>query len=83
MKRKRIGRNFDEFLKEDGVLSEVETTAIKRVIAYQIAQEMKKNNLTKNDLAIKMKTSRAALDRLLDLTNRSVALGTLERAAFA
>lgn len=59
MKRKHIGSNFDDFLKEEGILSEVQATAAKRVIAYQIAQEMKKRKLTKSDLAVKMKTSRA------------------------
>lgn len=83
MKRKHIGSNFDDFLKEEGILSEVQATAAKRVIAYQITLEMKKRNLTKSGLAIKMKTSRASLDRLLDPSNRSVTLGTLERAANA
>ena len=83
MKRKHLGSNFDDFLKEEGILSEVQSTAAKRVIAYQITQEMKKRKLTKSALAIKMKTSRASLDRLLDSANRPVTLGTLERAAQA
>ncbi len=83
MKRKHIGSNFDDFLKEEGILSEVQSTAAKRVIAYQITQEMKRHKLTKSELATRMKTSRASLDRLLDPSNRSVTLGTLERAANA
>jgi len=47
MKRKHLGSNFDDFLKEDGLLSEVQATTAKRVIAYQITQEMKKRKLTK------------------------------------
>jgi hypothetical protein len=42
---------------------------------------MKRHNLTKVEMASKMKTSRAALDRLLDPTNASVTLSTLEKAA--
>lgn len=80
---KHIGSDFDEFLEEEGILAEVEATAIKRVIAYQIQQEMVRHNLTKTDLAAKMKTSRASLNRLLDPNNGSVTLQTLERAALA
>ncbi|MBI5081445.1 MAG: hypothetical protein HZC38_03635 [Chloroflexi bacterium] len=55
MKRKHIGSNFDDFLKEEGILSEVQATAAKRVIAYQITQEMKKRNLTKSKFARRKK----------------------------
>lgn len=60
-----------------------ETTAIarKRVLAFQIAQEMKKRKITKAVMAKKMRTSRSALDRLLDPKNSSVTLLTLGRAA--
>ena len=58
-------------------------TAAKRVIAFQIAKEMKRSRLSKSEMAHRMKTSRPALDRLLDPKNRSVTLSTLERAASA
>ena len=83
MNKKRIGSNFDEFLRDEQLLDDVEATAIKRVIAFQIAQEMKRHKLTKMEMASRMKTSRAALERLLDPTNPSVTLSTLERAASA
>jgi DNA-binding Xre family transcriptional regulator len=83
MNKKRIGSNFDEFLRDEQLLDDVEATAIKRVIAFQIAQEMKRRKLTKLEMASRMKTSRAALERLLDPTNPSVTLSTLERAASA
>ena len=83
MNKKRIGSNFDEFLRDEKLLDDVEATAIKRVIAFQIAQEMKRRKLTKMEMASRMKTSRAALERLLDPTNPSVTLSTLERAASA
>jgi len=83
MNKKHIGSNFDEFLRDEQLLDDVEATAIKRVIAYQIVQEMKRRKLTKMEMASRMKTSRAALERLLDPTNPSVTLSTLERAASA
>ena len=83
MNKKRIGSNFDEFLRDEKLLDDVEATAIKRVIAFQIAREMKRRKLTKLEMASRMKTSRAALERLLDPTNPSVTLSTLKRAASA
>ncbi len=80
---RHIGSNFDDFLREDGILAEVEAAAIKRVIAFQVQQEMERHNLTKTDMALKMKTSRASLNRLLDPNNASVTLQTLERTALA
>ena len=83
MKNKHLGSSFDDFLEEDGLRAETEATAIKRVIAYQIEMEMKRAKLTKSAMAEKMRTSRSALDRLLDPTNVSITLQTLERAALA
>jgi antitoxin HicB len=78
-----IGSNFDDFLAEEGILPEVESIAIKRVLAFQIAQEMKRIRLTRTELALRMKTSRASVNRLLDPMNGSVTLQTLGRAAMA
>lgn len=78
-----VGSHFDDFLAEEGVLAEVETTALKRVLAYQVAQLMTEQHLTKTAMAERMQTSRAALNRLLDPANPSVTLSTLERAAHA
>uniref|UniRef100_C6DYA4 Uncharacterized protein n=1 Tax=Geobacter sp. (strain M21) TaxID=443144 RepID=C6DYA4_GEOSM len=83
MKDKHIGSNFDDFLEEEGLRADAEAAAIKRVIAHQIELEMKHANLSKTAMAEKMHTSRTALDRLLDPTNVSVTLQTLERAALA
>ncbi len=83
MKNKHLGSNFDDFLEEEGLRAETEATAIKRVIAYQIEMEMKRAKLTKSAMAEKMRTSRSALDRLLDPANASITLQTLERAALA
>ena len=83
MNTKHIGSDFDDFLSEEGMLDEVETTAIKRVIAFQVDQFMKEQHLTKSEMAERMNTSRASLDRLLNPENGSVTLQTLERAAHA
>ncbi|MBK9006256.1 MAG: hypothetical protein CNIPEHKO_00567 [Anaerolineales bacterium] len=83
MKRKNMGSNFDDFLREEKLLEQAQAVAIKRVIAYQIAEEMKARKLSKTEMADKMRTSRAALERLLDPANSSVTLSTLERAASA
>lgn len=81
MKAENIGSNFDDFLQEEGLLDEANAVAIKRVIAWQIDQEMKAQKLTKSAMAKKMRTSRAALNRLLDETDTSLTLTTLSRAA--
>jgi len=78
-----IGSSLDDFLAEEGILADVEATAIKRVLAFQIEQLMKEQNLTKTAMAKRMKTSRTALERLLDPANPSATLQTLERAAAA
>ena len=78
-----IGSSFDEFLADEAMLEEVASVAIKRVVAWQIAQEMKAQNLTKTALAAKMHTSRAALNRLLDEKDTSLTLTTLTSAAKA
>jgi antitoxin HicB len=80
---KHIGSSFDDFLEEEGLLAETEAIAIKRVIAYQVSQLMKTQNLSKVAMAKQMNTSRSALDRLLDPQNTSITLQTLERAAHA
>lgn len=83
MNKKHIGSKFDDFLKEEKLLEQAQAAAIKRVIAFQIEREMKLKKLTKTEMASRMKTSRAALERLLDPDNASVTLFTLERAASA
>jgi hypothetical protein len=83
MKKEHIGSDFDDFLREEDLLEVSEVTAAERVIAFQIAQEMRRRRLTKSEMAGRMKTSRPALERLLDPANPSVTLSTLERTASA
>lgn len=81
MKRKNIGSTFDSWLREEGLYEEVSGAAIKRVVARQVEAAMEQKGLTKSEMARRMHTSRAALDRLLDPGNDAVTLGTLRKAA--
>lgn len=78
-----IGSAFSDFLKGEGIYEKVTAHAIKRVLAWQIEQAMKTQGLTKVEMAKRMKTSRAQLDRLLDQNNDKVQLDTIQRAATA
>jgi hypothetical protein len=51
MSKKNIGSDFDDFLSENALLDEATAVAVKRVIAWQIEQEMKAQNLNKTTLA--------------------------------
>jgi phage-related protein len=81
MKKENIGSTFDSWLREEGLYEKVSATAIKRVVARQVAAAMQQKGLTKVEMARRMRTSRAALDRLLDPENDAVTLGTLRKAA--
>jgi antitoxin HicB len=80
-KNPHIGSSFDSWLEEAGIREEVTAAAIKAVIARQLANEMKKKKITKQRMALLMKTSRAQVDRLLDPDNGSATIETLQRAA--
>lgn len=80
---KGIGSTLESLLQEEGLLEEVRIRALKSAIAYQIAQEMKKNKLTQTEVAKRMNTSRAVLQRLLDPAVTSVTLNTLDSVANA
>ncbi|HEM7842606.1 helix-turn-helix domain-containing protein [Burkholderia multivorans] len=83
MANKHIGSSFDDFLAEEGRLEEATATAMKRLIAWQIEQEMKAQKLSKTAMAARMHTSRAALNRLLDEEDASLTLTTLASALTA
>lgn len=82
-KKGRIGSRFEDFLKETGDYEAAKATAIKRVLAWQIGETMKRDGITKAEMARRMATSRSQLDRLLDPDNDDVTLTTLARAASA
>jgi DNA-binding Xre family transcriptional regulator len=83
IKNKHRGGDFRDFLKEQGVLDEVEARALKQAVSLQLDRLLKEKELTKTQMAARMKTSRAAVDRLLDASNSSVTLNTLGKAARA
>src|SRR5215472_12701144 len=76
-RRKHVGSSFDRWLEEEGIRAEVDAAALKAVIAWQIEQGMGERKLSKSEMARAMRTSRAALDRLLDPKNESVTLRTM------
>ena len=77
------GSSFDSFLEEEGIREEVEAVAIKRVLAWELTEEMKRQRKTKQTMARELHTSRSQLDRLLDPDNVVVSLETMHRAAKA
>jgi hypothetical protein len=80
-KNPHIGSTFESWLEEKGIREEVTAAAVKAVIARQIAEEMKRQHITKARMAGLMQTSRAQIDRLLDPDNDSATLETLMHAA--
>ena len=82
-KRTHRGSDFRDFLKEQGILGEVEARALKQAMSLQISRLLDEKSVTKAEMAARMKTSRAAVDRLLDASNSSVTLNTLGKAARA
>ena len=80
MSKKHLGSSVDEFLKEEGIFEEVQAQAVKEVIAWQLAEAMKEQKISKNKMAMLLKTSRTQVDRILDPKN-DITLGSLQRAA--
>lgn len=77
----KAGSSLDDFLEEDGLLQEATLEAQKRVLAWQIAQEMENQHISKAELARRMSTSRSSLDRMLDPEHPSITLATMYKAA--
>lgn len=77
----RVGGSFEDFLKAEGTYEATVDQAVKRVLAYQLAEAMETQGITKVAMAKKLETSRSQLDRILDPNNESVSLGLLARAA--
>jgi antitoxin HicB len=80
MSRKHMGSSIDEFMKEEGIFEEAQAQAVKEVVAWQLAEAMKKKKISKTRMAVLLKTSRTQVDRLLDPKN-DVTLSSLQRAA--
>jgi len=80
MSRKNMGSNIDDFLKEEGIFEDAQAHAIKEVVAWQLAEAMKKKKISKSRMASLLKTSRSQVDRLLD-SKEDITLLSLQRAA--
>jgi predicted XRE-type DNA-binding protein len=80
MSKKHMGSSIDDFLKAEGIFEEAQAEAIKEVVAWQLAEAMKQQKISKNKMATLLKTSRTQVDRLLDPKN-DITLGSLQRAA--
>ena len=80
MSKKHMGSSIDSFLKDEGIFKEAQAQAIKEVVAWQLAEAMKKKKISKARMATLLKTSRTQVDRLLDPKN-DITLSSLQRAA--
>ena len=78
-----IGSDFEDFLREEGRLEDATALAIKRVLAWEFEQAMRKANVSQAEMARRMNTSRAVIRRLLDANDPSITLATISRAATA
>ncbi len=79
-KNQHWGSTLDDFLDEEGIYKAAKAEAVTRVIMWQIAEEMRKQGITKTEMAERMHTSRAQVDRLLKAKG-NVTIETLQRAA--
>ena len=78
MSEKNMGSSIDDFIKDEGIFEEAQ--AVKEVVAWQLAQAMRERKISKNKMAMLLKTSRTQVDRLLDPTS-DITLASLQRAA--
>jgi antitoxin HicB len=80
MSEKHMGSSIDNFMKEEGIFEEAQAQAVKEIVAWQLAEAMRERKISKNKMAILLKTSRTQVDRLLDPTS-DITLASLQRAA--
>ncbi len=81
MNKKHIGSKFEDFLEEEGMLEECRASAIKYKLAHELKKAMGQQNITKAEMAKRLKTSRTGIDRLLDPDNTSITLNTMAKVA--
>jgi antitoxin HicB len=79
--KKHIGQSFDDFLREENIYEEVQLNALKKTLAYQIKNMMDEQGIRKTEMATRMKTSRSALDRLLNEESCNITITTIIKAA--
>jgi predicted XRE-type DNA-binding protein len=81
MNRKHLGSKFEDFLAEEGILEQCRAAAIKFKITLELEKAMKERKMSKAEIAQRLKTSRTAVDRLLDPENTSITLNTMAKVA--
>ena len=81
MSKKNIGSTLESFLKEDGIYEHATSHAIKRIIAWHLAEAMKAKPMSRREMAKRMDTSRSQISRLFDPENDRVQLDTIQKAA--
>jgi hypothetical protein len=81
--KRALGSRLDGWLEAEGLLEPATAKAIKSTLAWQIAQTMKARRIGKARLAYELRTSGAAVDRLLDPSLTTLTLRTLIRVALA
>jgi antitoxin HicB len=79
-RKKHMGSSIDDFLKEEGIFEDAQAQAVKEVVAWQLDQAMRKQKISKNQMATPLKTSRTQVDRPLNPKN-DITLSSLQRAA--
>jgi antitoxin HicB len=82
-RNKHIGSSFDSFLEEEGILDEVEELARKKIVALRLDEMRRRRGMSVRELADRMRTSRSAVDRLLDPTKRGLTFKTVLKASKA
>jgi predicted XRE-type DNA-binding protein len=75
-----IGDNFDDFMIEQGLYDEAKEISMKKLIVLKLKQEMEAQNLSKSNIAKMMRTTRVAVDNILN-PDYNTSIGTLERFA--
>ncbi len=81
LKNSHAGQSFDDFLQEEGIYEQVQLNALKKTLAHQIKTMMEEQGLRKTQMATRMKTSRSALERLLNEQAHNVTISTISKAA--
>ena len=78
-----IGSNFDDFLEDEGIRGEVETLALKKLVSLQLQEILESEDVSKSELATRMKTSRTSVNRMLDPVNPSLTVASIGKVAAA
>ena len=76
------GGTLRDFLEEEGLYADVMSQAVKELLAEELTATMKRERITKTELARRLETSRSGLNRLLNPDrDTTLNLHTLAKAA--